>query len=226
MPVRKLGLVSLLMLFVFALAPSQIAARAGELYTAFPETIDADATYVFYSHGFIVEGTNPTPVHPRFGTYDFPAIKAALAGGDFNLIAYHRPEGTNAGKFAGKLAGDVKRLIAGGVPAENITLMGFSRGSMITAMASSNLAMSKLNTVIMAICGDWIASRPNLKLAGRVLSVYETSDRFGTCKALAEQSGGITGFTEIAISTGKEHGAFFTPRAEWLEPVMKWIEGK
>jgi len=223
MPGLKLFLVSLQLLFVFAAASSQSAARAGELYTEFPQAIDADGVYVFYSHGFIVEGTNPTPKHPRFGTYEFPAIKAALAGGAFNLIAYHRPSGTNAGEFADKLASDVKRLIEAGVRAENITLMGFSRGSMITAMASSNLAMPKLNTIIMAICGDWIASRPNLKLVGRVLSVYETSDRFGTCKALAEQSGGITGFTEVAISTGKEHGAFFTPRKEWLEPVMKWI---
>jgi len=226
MSVRKSGLYSLLMLFVFAMAPSQMAARAGDIYTAFPETIDAQGKYVFYSHGFIVEGTNPTPKHPRFGTYDFPAIKAALAGGDFNLIAYHRPAGTNAGEFAGKLAGDVKRLIEGGVAPENITLLGFSRGSMITAMASAKLLMPRLNTILMAICGDWIASRPNLRLAGRVLSVYETSDRFGTCQALADQSPQITSFTEVAISTGKEHGAFFTPSKEWLEPVINWIAGE
>jgi len=210
---------------VLFLLSGMAGARAGELFTDFPTTIDANGKYVFYSHGFIVEGTNPTPKHPRFGTYDFPAIKNALADGDFNLIAYHRPAGTNAGKFAEKLQGDVKRLIAGGVPAENITLMGFSRGSMITAMASSGLAMPKLNTVIMAICSDWIASRPNLKLAGRVLSVYETSDRFGTCQALADQSPEITSFKEVAISTGKEHGAFFTPREAWLVPVMEWISG-
>ena len=223
MLVRKTGLISLFILVVFAVAPSQMAVRAGDTYSAFPESIDESAKYVFYSHGFIVEGTNPTPVHPRFGTYDFPAIKAALAGGDINLIAYHRPSGSVPGQFADKLAGDVKRLIAGGVRAENITLIGFSRGSMITAMASSKLAMPKLNTVIMAICGDWISSRPNLKLAGRVLSVYETSDRFGTCQALVDQSPQITDFTEVALSTGKAHGAFFTPRSEWLTPVMKWL---
>lgn len=223
MPVLKYCLVSLLTLFVFATAANHSAAHAGELYTEFPQAIDADGVYVFYSHGFIVEGTNPTPKHPRFGTYEFPAIKAALASGDFNLIAYHRPAGTNAGEFAGKLASDVKRLIEAGVPTENITLMGFSRGSMITAMASSKLAMAKLNTIIMAICGDWIASRPNLKLAGRVLSIYETSDRFGTCQALVDQSEAVTSFKEVAISTGKEHGAFFSPRKEWVEPVMKWI---
>lgn len=224
MSVRKFGY-SLFALFVLLLSPMQLAVHAGELFTDFPESIDAKAKYVFYSHGFIVEGTDPTPKHPRFGTYQFPDIKNALAGGDFNLIAYHRPAGTNAGKFAAKLAADVKRLIKGGVPTENITLMGFSRGSMITVMASSQLAMPKLNTVIMAICGDWIASRPNLKLAGRVLSVYETSDRFGTCQALIDQSEGVTDFTEVSISTGKEHGAFFTPRSEWLVPVMEWIAG-
>jgi hypothetical protein len=198
-------------------------ASAGQLYTEFPQTIDADGRYVFYSHGFIVEGTNPTPEHPRFGTYDFPAIKNALVTGDFNLIAYHRPAGTNPAAFAKNLAGDVKRLVAGGVNPAHITLLGFSRGSMITAMANSNLAMPKLNTVLMAICGNWIARRADMKLAGRILSVFETSDRFGTCQALIDQSPAVTSFTEIAISTGKAHGAFFTPRKEWLEPVLAWI---
>lgn len=196
---------------------------AGELYTAFPKTIDTSAKYVFYSHGFIVEGSNPRPVHPRYGIYDFPAIKTALATGDFNLIAYHRPSGTNPNRFAKKLARDVKRLISGGVKPENITLLGFSRGGMITALASSKLAMPRINTIIMAICGGWIKSRPDVKLAGRVLSVYETSDRPGSCKALIDQSPAVTSFTELAISTGKEHGAFFTPRKEWLEPVLRWI---
>jgi len=226
MSVRKFGLGSLLMLFGFMVVPSQLAARAGDIYIAFPETINVGEKYVFYSHGFIVEGTNPTPVHPRFGTYDFPAIKAALSAPDFNLIAYHRPAGTNPGEFADKLAGDVKRLIAAGVAAQNITLMGFSRGSMITAMASSNLGMENLNTILMAVCGNWIGSRPDIKLAGRVLSVYETSDRFGTCQPLVDHSDKITSFKEIAISTGKEHGAFFTPRKEWITPVLKWIAGE
>ena len=47
--------------------------------------------FVFYSHGLIVEGSNQTPKHDRFGMYDFPSVKHALADQKYNLIAYHRP---------------------------------------------------------------------------------------------------------------------------------------
>jgi hypothetical protein len=28
---------------------------------------------------------------------------------------------------------------------------------------------------------------------------------------------------EIRIQTGKEHGAFFRPREEWVAPVLAWV---
>jgi len=219
MLVNRFILSTLVMVFSFISLPS----FAGQLLTEFPEKIDPKAKYVFYSHGFIVEGTNPTPKHPKFGIYQFPDIKEALAASDFNLIAYHRPAKTNPQKFAIKLADDVRKLIAGGVDASQITLLGFSRGGAITAFASSNLSMEKLNTIMMASCGGWIKNRPEVKLAGNVLSIYETSDSFGTCKTLIDRSEKVKSFKEIAITTGKQHGAFFTPRKEWLEPVLEWI---
>ncbi|MGO2127995.1 MAG: alpha/beta hydrolase, partial [Pseudoalteromonas prydzensis] len=63
------------LLFLFLLLFSS-APFAGEVFTAFPSTIDATQKYVFYSHGLIVEGTNPRPVNSRWGTYEFPEIKA------------------------------------------------------------------------------------------------------------------------------------------------------
>ena len=30
-------------------------------------------------------------------------------------------------------------------------------------------------------------------------------------------------FEEVAMTTGKSHGAFFQPRAEWLRPLKAWI---
>jgi Alpha/beta hydrolase len=226
MPFKQTRIYVLLLAIGFAMTANFAGARAGTLFTAFPDRINGAEKYVFYSHGFIVEGTNESPVHPRFGTYDFPAIKAALSASDFNLIAYHRPAGTDPNAWADKLASDVHALIAAGVPAHHITLLGFSRGGMITALASSKLSLPAMNTILMASCGGWIDARPAIKLAGRVLSVYETSDRFGTCQKLIERSENVTAFTEIAISTGKEHGAFFTPRKEWVEPVLHWISAE
>lgn len=220
---RKFGLSVLMVAFTLNVGLVSPSAQAGELYTDFPTTIKAQEKYVFYSHGFIVEGTNPTPTHPRYGVYQFPAIKAALSASGFNLIAYHRPSKTDANNFAQKLADDVHRLMAAGVVPENITLLGFSRGGVITAFANNVLQNKKINTILMASCMGWVKNRPEVTLAGRVLSLYETTDRVGSCKAAIDRSEKVTSFTEIAITTGKDHGAFFTPMAEWVTPVLKWI---
>ena len=198
--------------------------QAVEIYDNFPPVIHAGEKYVIYSHGLIVEGDGPQPAHPEFGVYDFPAIKEALfKGGGFNLIAHHRPKGTDPLAYTDTLEAWVKRLISAGVSPENITLAGFSRGAQMTAQASSRLRASGINTALMALCsnGDFVRS-PSVVLGGRVLSIYETTDVVGSCALLARRSE-LTSFEELAISTGRKHGAFFQPRPEWLLPLKAWI---
>lgn len=216
--IRVFGLVGLLCLFV------PVVSGAVGIYDALPETIHPDESYVIYSHGRIVEGSNPTPVSPEYGLYDFPAIKRALFEGQkFNLIAPQRPEHPDYEKYIGTLDSWVKRLLAAGVEPGRITLIGFSRGGQLTAVASSRLRREGINTVIMAICekGDF-ESDPPLVLGGNFLSIYETSDVVGSCAKLAARSH-LASFKEIAISTGRKHGAFYQPLSEWLLPLKAWI---
>ena len=86
-------------------------AYAAAIFERLPTEIHANEKYVFYSHGLIVEGNNPTPTNPRWGLYDFPKVKAALASDKYNLIAYHRAKNTKPRAFARKLAADVNLLI-------------------------------------------------------------------------------------------------------------------
>ena len=70
-----------------------------------------------------------------------------------------------------------------------------------------------------------MSSVSGLQFSGHVLSVRETSDDLvGSCNGLANDSVNLGSFKEITISTGKEHGAFYLPRPEWLDPVLNWIE--
>jgi len=201
---------------------------AGEIYTTFPAQIKADESYVFYSHGLIVEGTNPRPTHPKFGIYEFPAIKSVLAKDSaFNLIAHHRPKNTEISAYTTMLVSWVKKLIDAGVHPSNITLVGFSRGGHITAYASSKLEKLKINTVLLATCWPGgVQSESSVTFGGHFLSVYETTDVALSCKQLANRSNGLFSFEEVAISTNKEHGAFFTPMLEWIVPVREWIHSK
>jgi hypothetical protein len=201
-------------------------ARAVQIYEQFPGVINAGERYVIYSHNLLGEGDEARPVSAQFGLYDFPAIKQSLfAGGGFNLIAYQRKKNVAFNDHVKQLEGWVRQLLAAGVKPSRITLVGFSRGAQITAYASGLLAKEKINTAIMAICskGDFDnAPDAPIVLGGNFLSIYETSDQYGSCAGLAKRSH-LASFQEVAISTGKSHGAFFEPRSEWIDPLKAWI---
>jgi hypothetical protein len=214
---------SLLPALVLSLASATSVAET--LYEQFPSQINPDEKYVFYSHGFIVEGDNPSPVHPEYGRYEFPAIKQELFEiGGFNLIADHRQKNTDIEEYASLLESWVIALIQAGVAPADITLIGFSRGAHLTALASSRLRAYEINTVLMASCFDGdIVTDPPISLRGRLLSIYETSDTAGPCGKLAARSE-LNSFDEIYISTGRKHGAFYTPSRYWLNPIEEWLE--
>jgi hypothetical protein len=196
-----------------------------ELYENFPRNIQPDEQYVFYSHGLIVEGANPKPVHPEFGTYEFPEIAQEIyKDGGFNLIAHHRPAGTDPDEYSDTLVDWVNRLVDSGVQPGNITLIGFSRGAQITLKTSNQLAQIGINTAVMGVCFDGdFPSDPEIELTGRILSIYETSDVVKSCSAILDRSDNAESTNEIAISTGQRHGAFYTPRPEWIVPLKAWL---
>lgn len=199
---------------------------AAQLYEQFPADIHPGERYVIFSHGFIAEGEDPKPVSPQFGVYDFPALKEALfAGGGYNLIAVQRKKGLEFETHAKQLESWVHQLLQAGVKPSRITLVGFSRGALITSFAAGRLASEGINTALLAICsdGDVVAdSGPPHGLGGNFLSIYETSDQYGSCSKLAARSH-LVSFKEVAVSTGKAHGTFFEPRSVWIDPLKKWI---
>ena len=212
------------MLISILFSPASIASK---IYDKFPEKVEANERYVFYSHGFIVEGTNPTPKNERWGIYQFPAIKKSLADSQYTLIAYHRQKGTDPFIHSKALANDVKSLLDNGVAANHITILGFSRGAFITALTSHYLEETPVNTILLAGCGRIVSNKYlDIKMNGAFFSVYETSDGAVSCKKLKERSPNLTSFDEISLSTGKEHGAFYSPLPEWVIPVKEWIKEK
>jgi hypothetical protein len=218
---RTRNMYGMLWLALSVLAP--IAGRAVEVYDRFPDSIHAGERYVIFSHGMIAEGDDPKPISPKYGQYDFPAIKQSLfSEGGFNLIAYQRPKDSDD-TYVDKLKLWVRRLLDAGVKPSRITLVGFSRGAQLTAFASSGLASEGINTALLAICEDGdVSQAPGLILGGNLLSIYETSDELGRCGKLAARSQ-LKSFKEVAISTGKKHGAFFQPLPQWIRPLKAWI---
>ena len=214
----------ILLLPIVLLLPVQLL--AGIVVSDVPEETTPGMKYVFYLHGQIIEEQGPRPTHPRWGLYDYPAVLDALAQDGITIISEQRPNGSDADEYAQTVGAQVGQLVESGVSPENITIVGFSAGGVIAMKTSSIIVEDNVNFVFLASCSGWLENERDLRLHGKVLSIYEESDGPSSCKAVAEREPAPSGFEEIAINTGKEHGAFYLPRDEWVEPVLKWVRSK
>jgi hypothetical protein len=187
---------------------------------------DMAKKHVFYLHGAIIEKGDPKPIHPQYGLYDYPAIISALSSFGFHVISEQRSIDTDYLSYAQNVSDQIIGLMINGVKAQDITVVGFSKGAMITVISSSLLENNDVNFAVMATCGEWYENDEflsGLRLRGHILSIYEETDVAGSCFKLASRSPAPSSFTEISINTGKEHGAFFLPREEWINPIISWI---
>lgn len=213
------------MIFIMALFFMSVGtALAKSFVETFPKQPDPTKKYIIYLHGTIVEGDVIMPIHPVFGLYDMPLIRNAL--GDMEnsvLISAQRQKRTKAPMYARKVAYSVLSLLEAGVLAKNITIAGFSKGGHIAIHASGILNNDQINFVFMAACNNWAFKDDKIKVAGRILSILESSDNIGiSCKPLIDKSTNVKEYKEIILNTGKKHGAFYQPIPEWVEPLKAW----
>jgi hypothetical protein len=207
------------------LAATPVLAQSGAVWAGVPAQVRPDARYVIYLHGRIVEEKGRRPTDERFGIYEYQQILDTLAASGAEVISEQRPGGTDFRAFGSHVADQVRRLLAGGVPAERIAVVGFSKGGAIAMIASALLDDARVTFVFLGSCGDWVQGRDDLDVRGRILSIYEASDELGTsCEPLFAQAGDPGEHREIRIDTGAGHGAFFRPRSEWLDPLFQWVE--
>jgi hypothetical protein len=186
----------------------------------------AVAETIVYLHGRIIEVEGVQPVHERFGLYDYLGTIEALRANGASVISEVRPADTNVVEYARKVVKQIEDLIATGEPAGNVTVVGFSKGGAIAIYVSSLLKNPEVNFVFLASCSGWISSVPELSVNGNILSIFEKSDTLaGSCKKLVQRNSAVSSFHEIKLSTGEEHGAFYLPRAVWIDPLLDWIEG-
>ena len=205
----------MLLLFSLGAAHAQVSDGSSE--------VDKAPT-IFFLHGRIVEDQGIRPVHERWGEYDYPALVEALGSKGAHVVSEARESGTNVYEYAGKTINEIENAIADGVPPSQIVVIGFSKGGAISIHVSSFLRRPEIRYVLMATCGDWLSSYPHLQLTGHVLSIAEDSDDIaGSCGALRKISDDMGTYREEIISTGKEHGAFYVPRQEWLDLVLDWV---
>jgi hypothetical protein len=216
---RHLGLLALV------LSAQPVLAQSDWLLESPPSSPDLSATYVFYLHGQIIETSGRRPTHPQFGVYEYDEILGALSGPDRYVISEQRPPNTDIAGYAEVVAGQVRQLIADGVPPAHIAVVGFSKGGRI-AIATSSLLRAPIAYAFLAACNSGVFNDESYRVSGRVLSIYEESDEIGvSCSPLLGRSPGVLESKELRITTGARHGAFYVPRREWVPEVVEWVKG-
>jgi len=190
------------------------------------------ARHLFYLHGRIVQAEQSArPVHPRFGAYELEAILAAFRERGFVVHDGIRPQADTVASAAERTAAEVRALLASGVPADHVTVVGGSMGAAIALEVAARLDEPELRFALLGLClSESVrgrADRGEPRPAGVLLSIREASDDFTEpCPAWSGESPSNRRLSvrERVLETGLAHGFLYRPLPDWLEPVVAWAE--
>ena len=193
-----------------------------------PSQPDPTGKYLFYLHGLIIEEAGIRPLSKEHGYYEFELILAELAKEGFIVISEARPQGTRVRPYAEAVAAEIEGLLRQGVPPTHITIVGASKGGIISAYVSNILKRQELTYVILAGLFAKCLSDENLRLYGRVLSIHDRADSQPISpEAFFARSVGQGAFQALILDLDLGHGLLYQPYRQWIDPLLAWVrEGK
>ena len=199
------------------------------LIIIFPSTVALGQRYLFYLHGKIIEdqGVNAIDTVNGYGAYQYKEILNAFTKAGFHVQAEVRQKNADPFEYAHKIVNQIDSLIKSGVNPNDITIVGASKGAIISMFISSYLKNKDVNFVFLAGCNDDLLKRfPEIQFCGNILSIYEKSDDIGHSCAKFKKTTGlkISHYKEVGLNTGLRHGFLFKPLPEWIEPTIKWAD--
>jgi dienelactone hydrolase len=236
MPSTSLAKAAVVTAVLAALAACHsMAPRAGAVSTDVPAAPERAGRHVIYVHDVALDRA-PDDAERRAR---LARVIQALAARGTNVIAEVRPAGTiqkvpeDLDRYARRVAGQVWQLLAAGVPASRVTVMGYSRGAVLALLSSTHVADARVGYVAIAGCmnetGAFKAFVPVMlryaeKFSGEFLAVNERSDPdFASCAPYFARSTAAHSLAERSVVTGKGHNFAAEPDAAWVEPVTAWI---
>lgn len=188
------------------------------------------ARHLIYLHGRIVqERQDARPRHSEFGYYELEQILAAFRERGFVVSGGIRPKGESASAAADRVVGQIRSLVASGVPAERITVVGASMCASIALLTASRLQDPALRYGVLGAClsqsSRQLEAEHGQQPVGRILAIRERSDETSEpCPAWSAdgRSQPARVVREIVLDTGLRHGFLYRPLPEWVAPVAEW----
>lgn len=178
---------------------------------------------MFFLHGKIVEDEGLRPTSPKYGVYEYEKMLEAFKSKGFSVISEARPKDTDPQQYAAKVVGQIQTLLRAGVLPQHVTVVGASKGAVITMLVSTALKNRNVNYVLMDNCNDAIYERFDVDLWGNVLSIYDVNDEFGqSCQKFFAKAKGLNRHKEIELKIGTGHAILYQPLKEWVEPAVSW----
>ena len=189
---------------------------------------NAAEKHLFYMHGCCVKDKNDTSAK----AYEMFVQEFKNSGLNVNFeLRYSDVSDSNeaAHKHSVKIADQVRSLLAKGTKPEDITVSGFSLGSMTSLLVAGLVANPKVNYVLLAGC----PVKPSIpvtidftKIKGRILSIVDSKDeKFGSCKGRIPDD---MLQKEVTLETGLGHKLFLQKDVEhiklWKEPLENWAQ--
>lgn len=200
------------------------------LAVGFSSSSSAAEKHLIYMQGCCIKQTSGA------GAKDYQTIAQKLRDAGFNVFFELRTSDqtdsdAQAQAYAAKVAEYVTGLLAKGVAPENITVSGYSLGSMTALVASGLIGNPKVNYVLLAGCpvsSTIPVTIDYAKVSGRVLAIVDNKDdKFGSCTGRLPNA---SAFKETTLDSGDGHKVFrLTEEAKlklWMEPLQTWAKGQ
>ncbi|MDI9239417.1 hypothetical protein QLQ15_10930 [Lysobacter sp. LF1] len=156
---------------------------------------------------------------------DHDAIVQALDKQGFEVTTLANA-GENRLAYAKRIAKEVRALMAQGVPADDISVVGAGTSSAVAALTSARVGDRHVNYVLLGQCDPILKAEYNFRMSGRVLGIHDDGDSASlSCRSLWIGSPKVSDRQEIVLDTGFGATLFHEPRAQWVQPLVEWSNG-
>lgn len=211
--------ITLFLLWIFLL--SACSTSSHRLFVV-PQKPAKDKQYLFYFHEAKLEDLAPDDKLVK----NYEKMITLLTQQGFTVFSEHR-DIVIIEAYARKISAQIERLLNRGVVPSNITVVGYSKGSLIAQSVASNLQNPDINYVFLAGCSNKFPLQ-KVSLKGHILSIIDSNDYsyFSCKKSISHNKTGLK-FKEIKLSSGLGHSVFRVPREKytklWQTPMKEWL---